>query len=186
MSQPPRLTRTFALDGRSVAYDTYGKGQPVVLVHGTPFSSYVWRNIARELARSYQLFAYDLLAHGQSEKRAGQHVSPAVQNRLLAALLRHWTFDRPYVIAHDFGGATALRAHLIDGCDYAKLLLVDPVALRPWGSPFIQHVRRFEDTFAGAPDSIHRASLEAHVRGAAHKPPSDDTLRSYVTPWVEA
>ncbi len=182
---PPsgRLTRTFAFEGQTVAYDTFGKGDPIVLVHGTPFSSFVWRTIARELARSYRVFFYDLLGYGQSEKRAGQDVSLAVQNKLLAALLDHWGLDWPSVVAHDFGGATALRAHFIDGRDYAKLILIDPVALRPWGSPFVQHVRRFEEAFAGAPDYVHRAILGAYIQGAAHKPLSDDTLESYIDPW---
>lgn len=184
MSQPHRLTRVFEFDGQTVAYDRFGNGEAVVLVHGTPFSSFVWRRIARELARSYEVFMYDLLGYGQSEKRAGQNVSLAVQNRLLAALLRHWGLDRPNVIAHDFGGATALRAHLIDGCEYANLLLIDPVALRPWGSPFVQHVRRFEEAFAGAPDYIHRAILRAYIRGAAHKSLSDHSLEPYIEPWV--
>jgi pimeloyl-ACP methyl ester carboxylesterase len=184
MSQPLRLTKTFEFDGQTVAYDMSGSGEPIVLVHGTPFSSFVWHGIARELARSYKIFFYDLLGYGQSEKRASQNVSLAVQNRLLAALFHHWALDRPYVIAHDFGGATALRAHFIDGCDYAKLLLIDPVALRPWGSSFVQHVRQFEEAFAGTPDYIHRAILKAYIGQAAHKPLSDDSVEAYIDPWV--
>jgi pimeloyl-ACP methyl ester carboxylesterase len=186
MSAPRRLTRAFEFEGQTVAYDMVGEGDPIVLVHGTPFSSFVWRTIARELARSYRVFFYDFLGYGQSEKRAGQDVSLAVQNKLLAALLKHWELDRPHVVAHDFGGATALRAHLIDGCDYQKLLLIDPVAVRPWGSPFVQHVRRFEEAFAGVPDYIQRAILEAYLQGAAHRPLSDEVLEAYIDPWMGA
>ena len=178
------LTRTFAFEGQTVAYDRLGDGPPVVLVHGTPFSSFVWRSIARELARSHSVFVYDLLGYGQSVKRIGQDVSLGIQNRLLAALLNHWALERPYVIAHDFGGATALRAHLLDGRDYAKLILIDPVAVRPWGSPFVQHVRRFEDAFAGVPDYIQRAILRAYIQGAAHKPLGGEVLDSYIEPWL--
>jgi len=32
-------------------------------------------------------------------------------------------------VAHDFGGTTALRAHLLHGCEYGSLTLIDPVAL---------------------------------------------------------
>jgi pimeloyl-ACP methyl ester carboxylesterase len=184
MSALRRPARAFEFEGQTVAYDVLGEGDPIVLVHGTPFSSFVWRRIARELGRSYRVFLYDLLGYGQSEKRAGQDVSLAVQNKLLAALLKHWALDRPHVIAHDFGGATALRAHLIDGCDYHKLLLIDPVAMRPWGSPFLQHVRRFEDAFAGVPDYIQRAILAAYLQGAAHKPLSEDALEAYIAPWM--
>ncbi len=178
------LSQTFDFDGQSVAYDVLGAGEAVVLVHGTPFSSYVWRSIARELARDRQVYLFDLLGYGQSEKREGQDVSLGVQNRLLAALLEHWGLERPKVLAHDFGGATALRAHLIDGCEYERLLLFDPVAVRPWGSPFVQHVRQHEAAFAGVPDYLQRAILRAYIRGAVHRPISDSELEPYIAPWL--
>ncbi len=40
-----KLGESFEYRGDRVAYDVYGEGPPVVLVHGTPFSSYVWRGI---------------------------------------------------------------------------------------------------------------------------------------------
>jgi pimeloyl-ACP methyl ester carboxylesterase len=184
MASTWRLTRSFDFKGQSVACDVLGEGPAVVLVHGTPFSSFVWRKIARELARHFRVHLYDLLGYGQSEKRDGQDVSLGVQNEVLAALLRHWGLDRPKVIAHDFGGATALRAHLIEGCEYEKLVLIDPVALRPWGSPFVQHVRRHEATFAGVPDYIQRAILGAYIQGAAFRPLPPDVLQAYAAPWL--
>ncbi|MBU2091208.1 MAG: alpha/beta fold hydrolase, partial [Alphaproteobacteria bacterium] len=81
------LTKRFDFRGQEVAYDIIGDGPPVVMVHGTPFSSYVWRNIARELARDYTVHLYDLLGYGQSEKRVEQDVSLGVQNGLQAVLL---------------------------------------------------------------------------------------------------
>ena len=184
MTSPWRLNKTFGFGGQRIAYDVLGDGPPVVLVHGTPFSSFVWRRIARELARRYLVFVYDLLGYGQSEKRTGQDVSLGVQNRVLAALLEHWALGRPNVVAHDFGGATALRAHLLNGCDYEKLLLIDPVALHPWGSPFVHHVRAHEAAFAGAPDDIQRAILAAYIQGAAFHPLPQETLDAYAAPWL--
>ena len=177
-----RLTETFNFNGKSVAFNTLGAGAPIVLIHGTPFSSYVWRSIARELARDHKVYLFDLLGYGQSEK--AQDVSLGVQNAVLAALLRHWRLDRPKVIAHDFGGATALRAHLLDGCEYERLLLFDAVAVRPWGSPFVQHIRDHEHAFAGIPDYLQRAILRAYLRGAVAQPISDAELEPYLAPWL--
>jgi pimeloyl-ACP methyl ester carboxylesterase len=178
------LTNAFDFAGQRVAYDVLGKGPAVVLVHGTPFSSYVWRNIARELAREYEVFMFDLLGYGQSEMRDRQDVSLGVQNRLLSALLSYWRLDRPNVICHDFGAATALRAHLIDGCNYRKLLIFDAVAIRPWGSPLVQHVRKHEAAFADLPDYLHQAILRAYIRGAVSRPIGDSELEPYLAPWL--
>ncbi len=180
------LKRRFDFQGQSVAYDVLGEGSPLVLVHGTPFSSYVWRTIARELARHHTVYLYDLLGYGQSEKREGQDVSLGMQNGLLAALLRHWGLTLPNVLAHDFGGATVLRAHLIDGCDYRRLLLFDAVAVRHWGSPFVQHVRQHEQAFAGVPDYLQRAILRAYIRGAVSREMTDAELEPYLAPWLGA
>ena len=84
------LSKRFDYKGQSVAYDTLGEGDPVVLVHGTPFSSFAWRRIARELARDRKVYVFDLLGYGQSEKADGQDVSLGVRNSVLAELLRHW------------------------------------------------------------------------------------------------
>jgi pimeloyl-ACP methyl ester carboxylesterase len=178
------LPQVFDFDGQSVRYGVIGEGEPIVFVHGTPFSSQVWRRIAPVTARFRQVFYFDLLGYGMSEQRTDQDVSLAVQNRLLAALLKHWQLDKPDVVAHDFGGATALRAALLDRCEYRSLLLIDPVAVSPWGSPFVRHVCAHEAAFAGAPAYIHEAIVSAYLQGAAHQSLSADTLSIYSTPWM--
>ena len=180
------LSRTFEFRGQSVAYDVLGEGRPTVLVHGTPFSSHVWRRIGPELARDRQVFLFDLLGYGQSEMREGQDVSLGVQNELFAALLGHCGLEAPDVVAHDFGGATVLRAHLLNGCDYRRLLLFDVVAIRPWGSAFVQHVRNHEAAFAGPPDYLQRAILLAYLRGTVSRPIADSEFEPYIAPWLGA
>jgi pimeloyl-ACP methyl ester carboxylesterase len=91
--------------------------------------------------------------------RDGQDVSLGVQNRLFAALLNHWNLKRPNVLCHDIGAATALRAHLLNGCDYTKMLMFDAVAIRPWGSPFVQHVRQHETAFVSRSSTTHGDAL---------------------------
>jgi pimeloyl-ACP methyl ester carboxylesterase len=178
------LDHVFEFEGQAVRHGAIGDGPPLVMVHGTPFSSQVWRRIAPIAARVRRVYYFDLLGYGASEMRAGQDVSLGVQNRVLAALLKHWNIARPDVLAHDFGGATSLRAAVLDGCEYRSLLLVDPVAIAPWGSPFVRHVRQHEAAFAGVPPYMHQAMLDAYLKGAAHRPLPEETLRIYTQPWT--
>ena len=182
------LPETFRFEGQAVRFGRVRRGDrpPLVLVHGTPFSSVVWRRIAPHLSEHRQVFYYDLLGYGRSEMRSSQDVSLAIQGRLFAALLHHWGLTKPDVVAHDFGGCTALRAHLLHGCDYDTLTLVDPVALAPWGSPFVRHVRDHEAAFAGLPPYIHAAILPTYIAGAAFQPLPASTLQLYVEPWLGA
>lgn len=178
------LPHAFDFDGQAIRYGVIGTGEPIVFVHGTPFSSQVWRRIAPIAARFREVFYFDLAGYGASEKRAGQDVSLGIQNRLLAALLDYWQLEKPDLVAHDFGDATALRAALLDRCEYRSLLLIDPVAVAPWGSPFVRHVRAHETAFAGVPAYIHEAMVDAYLKGAANHALAADTLRIYSSPWI--
>src|SRR5262249_9138961 len=133
-----------------------------------------------------QVFYYDLLGYGRSEMRSGQDVSLGVQGRLFAALLRHWAISKPDVVAHDFGGCTALRSHLLHGSEYGSPNLIAPVAPPPWGSPFVRHVRDHEAAFSGLPSYIHAAILPAYIAGAAFHPLPGPVLQRYVDPWLGA
>ena len=178
------LDRSLDFDGDAVRYRVTGSGPDLLLVHGTPFSSYVWHRILPEAARQWRVHLFDLLGYGQSSKRDGQDVSLGVQNKVLAALLRHLGLRRPTVVAHDFGGATSLRSHLIDGCEFERLLLIDPVAIRPWGSPFVKHVAQHQDAFRGMPGYIHEALVARYIRGAIARVMSDEELAPYIVPWL--
>jgi pimeloyl-ACP methyl ester carboxylesterase len=183
---PWTLPETFVFEGQAVRFARLGGAErpPLVFLHGTPFSSLVWRRIAPQLIPHRQVFYYDLLGYGRSEMRAGQQVSLEVQGQLFAALLKHWGLATPDVVAHDFGGCTALRAHLLHACDYRSLTLIDPVALAPWGSPFVRHVREHEAAFTGLPAYIHAAILAAYISGAAFRALPESTLKLYVDPWL--
>ena len=91
-------------------------GPPIVLVHGTPSWSYIWRNVAPRLAKSFQVFVYDLAGYGTSEQREDQDIRIRTHATTLAELLRHWGLQNPHLVGHDFGGTTVMGAHLVVRC----------------------------------------------------------------------
>jgi pimeloyl-ACP methyl ester carboxylesterase len=155
----------------------------VVLVHGTPWSSFNLRHLIKPLSKKFCVYYYDLIGYGQSDKSPGD-VSLGVQNKVLAQLLDHWGLKNPAIIGHDFGGTTVLRTYLINGCKFNKIVLIDPVAISPWGSPFFQHVKAHQSAFAGVPDYIHDAIVRAYVKTAAFMPIDDKILNKIVSPWT--
>lgn len=177
------LSGTFDYEGREVRYDRLGEGPPLVLVHGTPWSSFNLRHLIRGLSDQYTVYFFDLLGYGQSSKADGD-VSLGVQNRVLDRLLNHWQLDNPVIIGHDFGGATTLRTHLLDKRPFGKIILIDPVAVSPWGSPFFRHVKNHEAAFSGMPDYIHEAVVRTYVQTAAFEPLDSATLEGIVQPWT--
>ena len=49
------------VSGKRIAYIETGEGDPVVLLHGNPTSSYLWRNVIPELAGCGRIIAPDLI-----------------------------------------------------------------------------------------------------------------------------
>jgi pimeloyl-ACP methyl ester carboxylesterase len=181
-----QLSQRYSSTSGEVCWDSLGEAglEPVVLLHGTPFSSYVWRGIARSLAPDHQVYVWDMPGYGASDKAKGQDVSLAAQGRIFAELLTYWGLAEPVVIAHDFGGAVALRAHLLRGARYRKLALVDAVALAPWGSPFFRLVRENADVFGQLPPTLHRALVREYVSSASSPGLHPATLDRLVEPWM--
>ena len=186
MASEWQLTETFRSTSGDVRWASLGQPgrQPVVLLHGTPFSSYVWRAVARSLARGYQVYVWDMPGYGASEKSAGQDVSLAAQGRVFTELLAHWGLRDPLVVAHDFGGTVALRAHLLHGVRYRALALVDPVALAPWGTPFFRLVGEHSIVFEQLPPALHHALVREYVSSASSPGLHPAVLDRLVRPWL--
>jgi haloalkane dehalogenase len=70
-------------------YEDQGDGDPVVLMHGNPTSSYLWRNVIPELTGQARCLAPDLIGMGRSGKPpALASRRPGVQGRAGAKLRR--------------------------------------------------------------------------------------------------
>jgi pimeloyl-ACP methyl ester carboxylesterase len=180
-----QLTETFSWHGRTVRWVRHGSGPPVVFCHGTPWSSQLWAPFAAALGSEFTTYLWDMPGYGASSKEPDHAVSLDVQGELLGDLLMHWELERPHVVAHDYGGAVALRAHLLHEAAYASLTLVDVVALAPWGSAFFRLVRDNADGFMALPPAIHDGALRAYIGGASHRGLTSEQSDLLSGPWLD-
>lgn len=178
------LDERFDTSAGHVAAGRTGQGPDLVVAHGWPWSSFSWHRVIPALAERFRVHWYDMPGFGQSEKRADQPTSLDMQGQIFAEMLEHWQLTSPIVVAHDFGGATTLRAHLLHGCDYERYVLMNVVAMRPWGSDFFDHMGRHVEAFQGLPPHIHQALVEAYIRGALVNDLQEDDLEELVAPWL--
>ena len=178
------LEQHFQTTAGRVAAGSDGHGPALVLAHSWPWSSYSWHRIIPRLSKDYTVYWFDMPGFGQSAKRADQRTSLDVQGNVFAEMLGHWELDSPAVIAHDFGGAITLRAHLLHGCDYARLVLMNVVAMRPWGSAFFDHVGKHFEAFSGLPAHIHKAIVQAYIQGALVNDLDPADFQKLVEPWL--
>jgi pimeloyl-ACP methyl ester carboxylesterase len=155
----------------------------VVFVHGTPWSSDVFRPLADALSASgsFNIVLYDLAGYGQSQtinkSRTGSEPDTSVkaQAELLAALLQHLDLDgkggnaAPHVVAHDIAGLISMRAHLLHGCEYRSLCLLDTNCVLPWGDKLYNSVRANPTVFEDLPAGVFEGFLRAVIQSARVK-----------------
>ena len=164
------LPEGFETDDGIVRWARLGEGgNPVVLVHGTPYSSILWRDIAPALARSRTVYVLDHLGYGRSDKHEGQDLTLAAQARRFVALLEHWGLDEPSVVANDIGGAIVLRAHLIESARCRDLTIFDPVSGGRWERGLFGLMREHPGVFGALPGYAHEALVTAHLQNASHR-----------------
>lgn len=89
-----------------------GQGRPVLLIHGLGASTFTWRYVAPELAKTHRVLAVDLKGFGRSPKPADGAYSARDQARLIADLIRERGLEGVTLIGHSFGGAVAARVAL--------------------------------------------------------------------------
>ena len=69
LSETMSYEKKFAsVKGKQIAYVEEGSGDPIVLLHGNPTSSFMWRNVIPELVESGRVIVPDLIGQGDSEK----------------------------------------------------------------------------------------------------------------------
>ena len=129
MSVEPRRA---SISAGEIAYIDAGEGPGVLLLHGFPTSSFLWRREIPLLAARMRVIAPDLIGYGQSDQPPEAELSVTGQARHVGELLAHLGLDRVAAVGHGFGGGVAQRLAL-DGAASA-LVLIDSIAFDAWPS----------------------------------------------------
>lgn len=178
------LSERFVSSIGEIAHATVGNGPDVVLVHGIPTSSKIWRPVVNRLQDRYTFHLLDLPGYGQSSKFEGQDVRLRALTRALTEWLAHVQLDHPVLVGHDFGAATVLGAHLVEEYPVRAIAISDGVVLSPWGSEFSRHVHEHPEIFAAVPEYIHAAVFRAHVATAMWQNPSPEIVEALAAPFL--
>jgi haloalkane dehalogenase len=97
------------LDGLRMHYVDVGEGPSVVLVHGSPLSSFAFRHQIAALAPRFRVIAPDVLGFGQSDA-PDRGTDFLRQARLLRRLLDHLDLGPIHLLGHDWGGPIGVGA----------------------------------------------------------------------------
>lgn len=104
-------------------YKSFGKGDPIIILHGLFGMLDNWQTIAKQLAEQYTVYIVDQRNHGRSPHR------PEMNYRLMAEDLKefmesHWIF-KSHIVGHSMGGKTAMQFALDYPDMVDKLVVID-------------------------------------------------------------
>lgn len=94
-------------DGK-MHYVDEGEGEPLLLLHGTPTWSFMYRHLIAGLSDHYRVIAPDHLGSGLSEQPDGYSYRPVDQARNLQAFIEALNLTDITLVVHDFGGPIGL------------------------------------------------------------------------------
>ena len=130
-----------SIKGKSIAYIDVGDGAPIVLLHGNPTSSYLWRNVVSHLEGIGRVIVPDLIGHGDSEKlpdsEGPERYSFEITYEYLAGLLEELNITEDVtLVIHDWGSALGFHwakhhPEAVKGIAYMEAI-VCPVTWDDW------------------------------------------------------
>lgn len=104
-------------------YKTFGKGDPVIILHGLFGTLDNWQTIGKRLAEEYMVFLIDQRNHGKSP-HFSEHSYSLMANDLRTFMESEW-LHQAYIIGHSMGGKTAMQFALDYPEMVEKLIVVD-------------------------------------------------------------
>jgi haloalkane dehalogenase len=114
------------LDGLRLHYLDEGEGEPIVLLHGEPTWSFLWRKAIPPLARGARVVAPDLIGFGRSDKPTDPgwytydgHVAS------IERLVDQLALERITLVVHDWGGPIGLRFAVEHPALVERLVILD-------------------------------------------------------------
>lgn len=130
-SQYPFQSRYLDLGAYRLHYVSEGTGSPLLMVHGNPTWSFLWRNLARELRFEYNPVAIDHVGCGLSDKPKNLTYTLPVHVAHLVQLIDHLDLENITLLAHDWGGPIGLNALLARREKFSRIILFNTGAFPP-------------------------------------------------------
>ena len=115
----------------NISFSKYGKGFPILLLHGYPQTKLMWRKIIPLLSKHYTVITSDLRGYGDSDKPISKANHSTYSKREMAKdqilLMKKLGYSEFFCIGHDRGARVFHRAALDYPKMVKKLVLIDIV-----------------------------------------------------------
>ena len=189
------FTKKFAeAKGKQIAYIDEGKGDPIVLIHGNPTSSFLWRNVIPELTDFGRVIAPDLVGHGDSCKMPTNQGPKAYSLEsayyYIDLLFQKIDADKNVILVlHDWGSAIgfmwAMRhMNSVKGLAYMEAI-VTPLDWKDWPENAIGIFKGFRSEKGEDLIGNRNLFIEAVLPSSVIRTLSDAEMNAYRAPYLK-
>jgi haloalkane dehalogenase len=167
------------VDGLRLHYLDEGTGSPVLLLHGEPTWSYLYRKVIPEVTPVARAIAPDYLGFGRSDKPlAREAYTYDLHVRSITKLVEELDLRDATVVVQDWGGPIGLRVAVEHPDRIARLVIMNTGI--GGGRPPSEEWLRFRDWVERLGTELVPGRL---VRISAVQPIPDDVVDAYSAPW---
>jgi haloalkane dehalogenase len=167
-------------DGLRLAHVEVGEGAPVVMLHGEPTWSYLWRKVAPPVvAAGHRVILPDLPGFGRSDKPMDEHwYTYDRHTAAIASLIEHLDLRDATFVLHDWGGPIGLRVAAEHRDRVSRLVLMD-TGLFTGEQRMSEAWHRFADFV----DRVDELPVSLLVRRGCATDPGDEVAAAYDAPF---
>lgn len=119
----PFESRWFASSAGRVHYVEEGEGQPILMCHGNPTWSFLYRHVVKSLRDRFRCIAVDYPGFGLSDRPRDYGYTPGEHAAVVGALVRELDLSQLIVMGHDWGGPIGLSVACSDPTRVSGLVL---------------------------------------------------------------
>lgn len=134
----PFESRFVAIDGHTVHYVDEGSGPTLLLLHGNPTWSFVYRDVIRTLRDEFRCVALDYPGFGLSSARPGYSYLPEEHAQVVTAFVDTLALSGVTLVAHDWGGPIGIATVEQRPTAFTGLVLANTWAWPITGAPHVE------------------------------------------------
>ena len=181
---------------KTIAYREMGAGDPIVLLHGNPTSSYLWRDVMPALAPLGRVIAPDLIGHGDSDKLPASdgddRYSFATSYRYLDGLLQTLGItEKVTLVIHDWGSALGFHwaqnhPDAVRGIAYMEAVVMPLPTWDDWPEKARGIFQGFRSPKGEDLILNRNLFIEGVLPSSIMRPLTDEEMATYRAPFADA
>lgn len=133
----PFESRFVTIDGHTIHYVDEGSGPTLLLLHGNPTWSFVYRDVIRALRDEFRCIALDYPGFGLSSPRPAYRCLPEEHTQVVTAFVDALALSGVTLVAHDWGGPIGLATVEQRPTAFDRLVLANTWAWPITGAPHV-------------------------------------------------